>query len=459
MTHARRSIFYILLWLGTAAWGWGDDRLSGGETTVFVTSNKAFARPLANISRLTRRQHTVGNSFFNQNWVASPASTTSRDGLGHLFNARSCSACHVRDGRAEPPMEGEMALGLVMRISLPGRLDTGGPVPDPAYGLQVSERALPGFKPEGHVQVRYQEVSGSYADGERFSLRRPAYEIVELGAGPLSPETKFSPRVAPAVHGLGLLAAVEEKSLRELEDPDDRDGDGISGRINKVWDYEAKKLVAGRFGWKANQPSLRQQTAGAFVGDLGITSPLFPDENHTDLYAKRHQLVKHVDDEQPELTAKILQRVTAYLETIAPPARRNVDDLVVRQGQKLFAGMKCASCHTPELKTGDFHQLAELRNQTIRPYTDLLLHDMGEALADGREDFEATGREWRTPPLWGIGLQERVNGHTTLLHDGRARDLSEAILWHGGEAEKSKELFRNASGKERLALLSFLQSL
>ena len=217
--------------------------------------------------------------------------------------------------------------------------------------------------------------------------------------------------------------------------------------------------MAGRFGWKANQPSLRQQTAGAFVGDLGITSPLFPDENHTDLYAKRHQFVKHVDDEQPELTAKILQRVTAYLETIAPPARRNVDDLVVRQGQKLFAGMKCASCHTPELKTGDFHQLAELRNQTIRPYTDLLLHDMGEALADGREDFEATGREWRTPPLWGIGLQERVNGHTTLLHDGRARDLSEAILWHGGEAEKSKELFRNASGKERLALLSFLQSL
>ncbi|HCQ39216.1 MAG TPA: thiol oxidoreductase [Verrucomicrobiales bacterium] len=459
MSYARWSSFHVLTWLVTASIAWSDDRLSGGETTVFVTNDKAFARPLANISRLTRRQHTVGNSFFNQNWVASPASTTSRDGLGHLFNARSCSACHVRDGRAEPPGNGEFALGLVMRISLPGRLATGGPVPDPSYGLQVSERALPGLKAEGHVRVSYDEVDGTYPDGGRFSLRRPTYKIVDLGAGPLNSKTRFSPRVAPAVHGLGLLAAVEEGTLRALEDPGDRDGDGISGKLNMVWDYEGKRLVPGRFGWKANQPSLRQQTAGAFVGDLGITSPLFPEENHTAAYAELHNLGDQSEDQHPELSAKILQRVTAYLETLAPPARRNVDDPVVRQGQRLFARMNCASCHTPELRTGNDYPLVELRDQTIRPYTDLLLHDMGEGLADGREDFEANGQEWRTPPLWGVGLQERVNGHTMLLHDGRARNLTEAILWHGGEAEKSRELFLNSTSKERSALLSFLQSL
>ena len=459
MISAGRWILYFCAWLATILQLPGDDRLSGGETTVFVTSDKAFARPLANIGRLTRRQHTVGNSFFNQNWVAAPASTTARDGLGYLFNARSCSACHVRDGRGSPPAFGENALGLIMRLSVPGRLATGGPVPDPAYGLQLSERALPGVRPEGHVRVSYREEKGNYGDGSSFSLRKPTYEVVDLSAGPLHPDIRFSPRVAPAVHGLGLLAAVEEEELRRREDPGDLDGDGISGRMNQVWDYEAEKVVAGRFGWKGNQPSLRQQTAGAFVGDLGITSPLFPGENHTAVYAKLHGFENLPASEQPELEGKILQRVTTYLETLAPPARRMVDDPVVRRGQKIFSKMECASCHTPEMRTGDFHEIAELRNQTIRPYTDLLLHDMGDGLSDGREDFMASGREWRTPPLWGIGLQERVNGHTTLLHDGRARDLAEAILWHGGEGRIAREAFRKAPLEERSALLSFLKSL
>ena len=459
MISAGRWILYSWAWFATILQLPGDDRLSGGETTVFVTSDKAFARPLANIGRLTRRQHTVGNSFFNQNWVAAPASTTARDGLGYLFNARSCSACHVRDGRGAPPASGEDALGLVMRLSVPGRLPTGGPVPDPAYGLQLSERALPGVKPEGHVRVTYREEKGTYGDGSSFSLRRPTYEVVDLAAGPLHPDIRFSPRVAPAVHGLGLLAAVEEEELRRRADPDDLVGDGISGRMNHVWDYEAEKVVAGRFGWKANQPSLRQQAAGAFVGDLGITSPLFPEENHTAVYAKLHGFENLPVSEQPELDGKILQRVTAYLETLAPPARRRVDDPGVRRGQKLFDRMKCSSCHTPEMRTGNFHQISELRNQVIRPYTDLLLHDMGEKLSDGREDFAASGREWRTPPLWGIGLQKRVNGHTNFLHDGRARNLAEAVLWHGGEAKKSREAFRNSTPEERSEILSFLESL
>ncbi|MEM9235247.1 MAG: di-heme oxidoredictase family protein [Verrucomicrobiota bacterium] len=436
-----------------------DQRLSGGDTTVFVTSEKAFARPLANIERITRRHHAVGNSFFNQNWVAAPASTTARDGLGPMFNSRSCSGCHVRDGRGEPPKGEDYSLGLLMRLSIAGRDPHGGPLADPNYGLQLSERALPGVQAEGHLRIRYEEIEGRHPDGETYSLRRPTYEITDLAAGPLHPDIRTSPRVAPAVHGLGLLEAVDEDDILAREDPDDRNEDGISGHANRVWNIREGKTVVGRFGWKANQPSLEQQTAGAFVGDLGITSPLFPAENHTAAYAKQHEFAKLPPSEQPEIDEKILQRVTVYLQTLAPPAHRDVDAPAVERGRQLFTAMQCASCHVPEMRTGDFHPVKELRNQTIRPYTDLLLHDMGEELADGRPDYRANGREWRTPPLWGIGLQERVNGHTTFLHDGRARNLAEAILWHGGEAEGSREAFHKASKAERDDLIAFLKSL
>lgn len=437
----------------------GDERLSGGQTTVFVTSNKAFARPLANISRLTRRQHTVGNSFFNQNWVAAPASTTARDGLGPLFNSRSCSACHVQDGRGAPPGQDGSGFGLLLRLSLPGRAANGGPVPDPVYGLQLSDRALPGISPEGHMQISYLEKPGTYEDGEEFSLRHPRYELAELAAGPAHTDICLSPRVAPAVFGLGLLEAVAEQDLLGRADPEDLDGDGISGRPNRVWSISEEKAVLGRFGWKANQPDLRQQAAEAFAGDLGITSSLVPRENHTSAYATRHDFLKLPASEQPEVDDKILQRVTTYLQTLAPPARRDVGHPQVIRGQKLFREMQCATCHTPEMRTGNSHPVVELRNQTIRPYTDLLLHDMGPGLSDGRQDYQADGREWRTPPLWGIGLQKRVNGHTTLLHDGRARNLAEAILWHGGEAKPAREAFREAGREDRKALLAFLKSL
>mgnify|MGYP001310374007 CR=1 FL=1 len=437
----------------------GDERLSGGQTTVFVTSNKAFARPLANIGRLTRRQHTVGNSFFNQNWVAAPASTTARDGLGPLFNSRSCSACHIQDGRGAPPGKDGSGFGLLLRLSIPGQTATGGPVPDPVYGLQLSDRALPGVSPEGRMHVSYEEKPGIYHDGEPFSLRHPRYELAELAAGPAHTEIGMSPRVAPAVFGLGLLEAIEEKDLLSRADPQDLDGDGISGRPNRVWSFSENRPVLGRFGWKANQPDLRQQSAEAFAGDLGITSSLVPRENHTFAYARKHAFSNLPESDQPEVDDKILQRVTTYLQTIAPPARRNIDDPEVIHGQKLFREFNCATCHTPTMQTGNSHPIEELRNQTIRPYTDLLLHDMGPELSDGRSDYLAAGREWRTPPLWGIGLQERVNGHTTLLHDGRARNLAEAILWHGGEAKSAREAFRTAEREDRDALLAFLKSL
>lgn len=425
-----------------------DAALSGGETTVFETGGKAFARPLANITRKTRREHSVGNSFFNQNWVAAPASTAARDGLGPHFNARSCSACHLQDGRGAPPDHGEVALGLLARLSLADQVGPyGEPVGDPIYGGQISERALPSHTVEGNLNVSYIEQPGDFHDGELYSLRVPYYWFTGLSRGLMSEGVLISPRIAPSVHGLGLLEAVSDKDILARADELDADGDGISGRANHVYDYEAGETRLGRFGWKANQPSLRQQTASAFVGDIGITSSLFPLENDGSPAA------------ETELSDKILDRVTTYLQTLAPPARRDVSDPTVLRGEQVFTAISCAKCHTPELRTRDDFPIPELGGQKIRPYTDLLLHDMGPELADNRPDFLASGQEWRTPPLWGIGLQDEVNGHTFFLHDGRARNLTEAILWHGGEAEASRDAFKALSYDDRQALLAFLNSL
>ena len=269
-------------------------------------------------------------------------------------------------------------------------------------------------------------------------------------------QVQVSPRIAPAVIGMGLLEAIPEASILALSDPDDVDGDGISGRPNYVWDVRKEEAVLGRFGWKANQPTLEQQSAGAFLGDIGITSSLFPEENCP---SKQESCQEALNGGQPEVTDRRLGRVTVYVQTLAVPAMRNPDDEVVQQGARLFVQSQCSLCHAPMHVTGDTHTLAPLRNQTIFPYTDLLLHDMGPGLADDRPDGEASGTEWRTPPLWGIGLVDTVNGHTMFLHDGRARNLEEAILWHGGEADESRQRFMGLTSEERDALLRFLESL
>jgi CxxC motif-containing protein (DUF1111 family) len=241
-----------------------------------------------------------------------------------------------------------------------------------------------------------------------------------------------------------------------LADPDDRDGDGISGRPNEVWDSTANKKTLGRFGWKANQPNLRQQNAGAAVGDIGIATSLAIGENCT---TAQTDCANAINGGAPEMSDEFLEKLTLYTMTIAVPAQRNANDPTVKHGEELFRTMGCASCHVPTLQTESVEKFPELSNQTFHPFTDLPLHDMGEGLADNRPDFEAAGREWRTPPLWGLGLIPIVNKHDLLLHDGRARGIAEAILWHGGEAEKSREVFRSAAGPEREALIAFLNSL
>lgn len=433
-----------------------DPALSGGAVTVFDTTHDAFSLPSPNLSDEHRTSFFVGNSYFNQNWVIAPASVDTRDGLGPLFNARSCSGCHFKDGRSRPPEAGEPFSTAILRVSIPGRGAHGEPVPDPVYGDQIQGNAVPGVPREADVVADYETVTGRFADGEPYELRRPRYRLERLGFGPTAPSLLTSPRVAPAMIGVGLLEAVAERDVRAHVDPSDADRDGISGRVNVVWDATANRAAIGRFGWKAEQPTVRQQTAGALRGDMGITTSLFASENHTD---KESPCDAQPNGGSPEASDRILDSVARYARTLGVPARRSVLDPIVRRGEAAFERARCGSCHTPSLLTGPVADIPELANQPIHPYTDLLLHDMGEGLADRRPTFEADGGEWRTAPLWGVGLVATVNGHTFLLHDGRARNIAEAVLWHDGEARAAKGAFVSMPRAERDALVAFLSSL
>ena len=426
----------------------------GGDTTAFSDGANAFELSARNLPNDIRRTFEVGDSFFNQNWVTAPASTEARDGLGPTHNALSCSSCHSHDGRGKPPDHpDDPERGLLLRLSIPG---PNGPMDEPRYGGQLQDRAILGVPGEGRIVIDYIEAPGAYPDGTPFSLRQPTYRMEDLAYGPMSPNVMVSPRVAPATIGLGLLEAIPEASILALADPEDANGDGISGRPNYVEDVRTGETALGRFGWKANQPTIEQQSAGAFLGDIGITSSLFPNENCPEVQELCRQAP---NGGTPEVSDERLEKVTIYTQTLAVPAMRNVDDERVKEGAQLFVQTQCAACHTSRFETGDTHPLEPLHNQVIFPYTDLLLHDMGEGLADNRPDGEATGREWRTPPLWGIGLVDTVNKHTMFLHDGRARSIEEAILWHGGEAEQSRDRFMSLTKEERDALIRFLESI
>ncbi|OJH33593.1 di-heme oxidoredictase family protein [Cystobacter ferrugineus] len=457
----RRTLLPLLCLLAS---GCGDDdapepeeALPGGETTVHDTTRNAFALAARNLQGERRDAFFVGNALFNRNWVTAPASTEGLDGLGPTFNASSCAACHFKDGRGKPPTEpGEKPLSLLFRLSIPGVDEHGGPLADPVYGGQLQPLSILGVPAEGQMALSHSTHEGQYADGTPWSLEEPHYTLESLAFGAPHPELMVSPRVAPVMIGLGLLEAIPDAGLEKLADPEDRDGDGISGRINHVWDVQAGAVRVGRFGWKANQPSLSQQNTSAFRGDLGITSALFPDEDCPSVQTACQQAPR---GGTPEVDEQKLAQVTFYSRMLAVPARRDADAPDVLRGRSLFREVGCATCHVPRHETGTVEDAPELSGQIIFPYTDLLLHDMGEALSDHRPDFEATGSEWRTPPLWGIGLVKTVNRHTRFLHDGRARSLEEAILWHGGEGEKARERFRTLSATERSQLLRFLESL
>ncbi|MEM6481392.1 MAG: di-heme oxidoredictase family protein [Pseudomonadota bacterium] len=445
---------------------------SAGAATVRATRDaNAFSYPSGNISFEDQLDFKVGNGLFKKLWVSSPSSTLASDGLGPLYNARSCQRCHVKDGRGHPPEHpDDNAISMFLRVSIPGNPEDGiaeiedyiATLPEPNYGLQMQDFSLAGHPAEYRLQISYEEIEVSLSDGEIASLRKPIYSAEDLGYGPLHPDAMLSPRVAPQMIGLGLLEAIPAEDILAIADPDDLDGDGISGRPNIVWSVEYDRPMLGRFGLKAGLPTIRHQTASAFSGDIGISTPLLPaawgecTQTQSDCRSAPHGdkdvRVFEVDDVGLDL-------VTYYSRNLGVPARRDVNDPDVLRGKEIFYSAGCISCHTPKHVT---HRLAgqpEQSFQLIWPYTDLLLHDMGPGLADNRPEARATGREWRTPPLWGIGLTAQVSGHTYFLHDGRARSLLEAILWHGGEAQPHRDRVVDMPSEDRAALIRFLESL
>ena len=426
--------------------------LPGGDTTnTLLLGNNAFLRAASNLTPEHESLFYGGNSFFNDSWVEAPSSTAHRDGLGPLFNARGCSGCHFRDGRAAPPESGSSpTTGLLFRISTPDGQ------PDATFGGQLQDQALPGLAAEVVVSIVQHAIEGELDDGTSYSLSAPEYRFDETDFGPLPARLDVSPRIAPQMVGLGLLEAVPLARLQELEDPNDSDRDGISGRIQWREDAGSGELLPGRFGWKGDAPTIEHQVAAAFNGDLGITSRLFPDDDCTDA---QPDCLAEPNGGEPELEDHILERVVLYSRAVAVPVRREWEGDEVLRGKWLFTDLGCASCHVPQHTTGAFPALPEFEGQHIWPYTDLLLHDMGPDLADDRPLGEASGSEWRTPPLWSLGLIPEVNGHSRYLHDGRARSLEEAILWHGGEAELAQHDYLGLDALDRSDLLRFLESL
>lgn len=423
---------------------------SGGKQTSFASGSAAFGQSFNGLTAAKDALHEFGDVAFGATFNSD--NTQLNHGLGPIFNNQSCAFCHVADGRGKAPNGGEALSSLLLRISIPGQGPHGEPNPVPGFGGQLQQRGIFGVLAEAGVTVSYTENTYQFPDGESYSLRKPAYAIINPYMS-MPGGVMVSARMATPVFGLGLLEAIDEQSILNRADENDSDGDGISGKPNYAYDIMSKTTKLGRFGWKAAQPSIIQQSAAAYVEDIGVTNFIFPSES------SYGQLQYDNKNDDHELGDSTLYAVAYYIKTLAVPGRRNANDATVKSGKQLFISTGCSKCHVPSQTTAVDVVFPEVSNQLIYPYTDLLLHDMGADLSDNRPDFNATGNEWRTAPLWGIGLTTIVNGHNNFLHDGRARSLTEAIMWHGGEAENSKITFRNLSKQNRDAILKFLNSL
>jgi CxxC motif-containing protein (DUF1111 family) len=422
---------------------------AGGAMTVFDATSGSFNAPAPNLSAARLEEHLEGDAQFEATFVTAPAPVNG--GLGPLYDNTSCRACHIKDGRGRPPEGSEQFVSMLLRLSVPGQDAHGGTVAAPDFGHQLQARAVVGTPAEADPRVSYTEVPGTYGDGQPYSLREPHYDLMTPYT-PLPAGLLVSPRVAPPVFGMGLLEAIDEADVLSRADPSDGNGDGISGHANYVYDPTTGMTALGRFGWKASAASVLHQVVGAYNEDMGVTSPYLPDEPCA---GQLPACAPH----PPDVTDTVTELVEMYVQTLGVPARRALDDPTALRGEQLFQSSGCAACHIPTLLTGAAPETPEAAHQTIHAYTDLLVHDMGTGLADGRPDYQADGVEWRTAPLWGIGLTSVVNGHTYFLHDGRARGLAEAILWHGGEAMAARERFRTLPAADRAAILAFLNSL
>ena len=492
----------------------------GGDTTTFDASSSGhgYSTPAVNLSEAQLAQHLSGDLNFETAFTTAPNEEHPElDGLGPVFNNADCNSCHQRDGRNSTPIvpAGQARIklgsesGIFLRISkapdqacLEPSAENNycAPIPVPNFGTQLFHRGVLKaredwqqnlFGGQADVYLSFEQKRVTYPDGTEVTLKRPLFTVENPFDAPgerlnssnvtselLQSDVLMGWRNGMPVFGLGLLEAIPEASIMALVDENDADGDGISGRANLVFDAvkaqrgDSHPVSLGRFGWKANTPSVRVQSLGALRGDIGITNPLFPEESIAgssmhDSYLARTGFVDTGSgvDGEPEASAEFSDDVVFYAETLAVPARRQVDDAKVREGARLFELVNCSGCHQPKFVTkssgeiGGLPMIAALKGQTIYPFSDMLLHDMGEGLSDGRPDFLASGSEWRTRPLWGIGLTQTVNPQAGFLHDGRAASVEEAILWHGGEAQASTDKFMALTQKERAQLLAFVMSL
>jgi CxxC motif-containing protein (DUF1111 family) len=411
---ALTTLFIVVVSSTETATQLGEQSL-GGDTTVVDAGSTAFGRALANLDPQRWMPFRAGKARFVQQWPE----------RGPWVDATSCVECHYRDGRGpRANTTATLVDAPVHLVRLAGRVSGG----DPVYGVQLRRIGREGVTAPAAFRVDWHETRHRYPDGDGYTLRRPMLHVRALGYGPLDPHTRMSLRVPPAVFGLGLLEAVDAHEIRRAADPEDANGDGVSGRVQQALDRISGETAIGRYGWKASQPTLAAQSAAALRSDLGV--------------------------EEDDVSQLVL-----YLRALAVPARRRWTEPVVRAGEALFTSIGCATCHRPQMVTGELTGWPELTRQTIRPFTDLLLHDMGSELADDVAEGAASGSEWRTPPLWGLGLLATVGGAAGLLHDGRARTVEEAILWHGGESAGARERFRRLPRQQRASLLAFLDSL
>jgi CxxC motif-containing protein (DUF1111 family) len=445
---------------------------AGAATSKKIVNRDAFSFPSANLSFDQQEQFSLGNGFFRKVWVSAPSSTKASDGLGPLFNARGCQNCHLKDGRGHPPTGGEDdGVSMFLRLSVPAHTDAEkqliasgqeNVIPEPTYGTQLQDFGVPGLKAEGRMVVTYTDLPVTLGDGTIVTLRQPDYAVADLSHGPMARDVMMSPRVAPQMIGLGLVEQIPQEDILARADPDDKDHDGISGKPNYAKDLLTGQVELGRFGWKAGAPSVRTQSAEAFAGDLGLSTPLNNKSYGDCTAAEADCFAMPNGDNAPgasEAPDPILDLVNFYSQNLAVPARRAVGDPAVLRGKQAFYDAGCIACHTPKFVTSRKAEDPTKRFQLIWPYSDFLLHDMGDGLADFRDEGQASGYEWRTAPLWGVGLTETVSDHTFFLHDGRARNLTEAILWHGGEAQKSRDTFASLPKAARDDMLAFLGSL
>ena len=441
---------------------------SGGETTNITNNKNSFSLEAKNLPEHLKVDFLVGDALFERIWEDSRfTSNIARDGLGPFFSSQSCAGCHINDGRGHLPetiYRDTDSISIVIHLGkdkdhLNTRLKN---IPDRNYGSQISEFAVEGILKEADINFKYDYKIGAFDNGIIYELRKPKIFLSNLNYGNIDKDTEFSARVAQPLIGLGLIEAISAEDIMENEDEFDLDNDGISGKANKVWDDVNQKEELGRFGWKASQPSIYQQVADALFNDMGLSNPLY--KNHSNCTESQVDCLNvingnSIEHDNLEVSNQQLELITFYSQQLGVPARRDINDEDVVAGKKIFFELKCNSCHTEKFKTGSYSNHKNLNHQVIYPYSDFLLHDMGEGLDDNIPEYSANGNEWRTTPLWGLGLTETVSGRKTYLHDGRARNLTEAILWHGGEANRSVNKFKKLNNIQINQLLKFLRSL